>query len=27
VDPANPALIKTVRSGGYVFTADVRQAP
>ena len=26
-DPANPALIKTVRSGGYVFTADVRQAP
>ena len=27
VDPANPALIKTVRGGGYVFTADVRQAP
>ena len=27
VDPANPALIKTVRSGGYVFTADVQQAP
>jgi len=26
-DPANPVLIKTVRSGGYVFTADVRQAP
>ena len=26
-DPANPMLIKTVRSGGYVFTADVRQPP
>jgi two-component system OmpR family response regulator len=26
-DPANPALIKTVRSGGYVLTADVRQKP
>ena len=25
-DPANPALIKTVRSGGYIFTADVQQA-
>lgn len=24
-DPANPSLIKTVRSGGYVFTAQVRQ--
>ena len=23
-DPANPSLIKTVRSGGYVFTAQVR---
>ena len=25
-DPANPALIKTVRSGGYIFTANVQQA-
>lgn len=24
-DPTTPAYIKTVRSGGYVFTADVRK--
>jgi two-component system OmpR family response regulator len=26
-NPADPAFIKTVRSGGYVFTADVRKLP
>ena len=25
-DPKNPALIKTVRGGGYMFTAEVRPA-
>jgi len=27
IDPKNPALIKTVRSGGYMFTAKVQLAP
>jgi two-component system OmpR family response regulator len=26
-DPKNPAFIKTVWGGGYVFSADVREAP
>ena len=26
-DPAEPVFIKTVRSGGYVFMADVRKLP
>ena len=26
-DPANPVLIKTVRSGGYMFTPNVRKKP